>query len=65
MTNKEKIYFIIAERKIVTIEDIISITKLSKMKVLKAVYALILEKKIRSRKTESGFRYFVIIFKKL
>jgi hypothetical protein len=34
MTNIEKIYFIIAERKIVTIENLVTITKLPKMKIL-------------------------------
>ena len=65
MTNIEKIYFIIAERKIVTIEDLVTITKLPKMQILKGLYALILKKKIKSRKTTTGSRHFVIIFKKL
>ena len=65
MTNIDKIYFIIAERKIVTIEDLVTITKLPKMQILKNLYALILKKKIKARKTTTGSRHFVIIFKKL
>jgi hypothetical protein len=65
MTTKQKIYFIICERRLVTVDELIEITLLSKMKILKALAALLLQRKIKSRKTNNGFRYFIIVNKKL
>ena len=65
MTLQQKIYFIICERRLVTVDELIEITLLPKMKILKALAALMLQRKIKSKKTDNGFRYFVIINKRL
>jgi hypothetical protein len=64
MTNKTRIYLIIQQRKLVSLQDIYEITQLDRMKVLKAVSHLCLGRKIKAFSDESG-RYFKIIDKPL
>jgi hypothetical protein len=64
MTNKTKIYLIIQQRKIVSLQDLYDITNMDRMKVLKAVSHLCLGRKIKAFSDETG-RYFKIIDKPL
>jgi hypothetical protein len=64
MTNRTKIYFIIAERKIVTLEDLIDITRWKPITILRAVAPLIIKRKIKAF-THEHTRYFLIIDKPL
>lgn len=64
MTNKQKIYFIIQERKVVSLKDLYDITKMDRMQVLSAVSHLAIKRKIKAV-TSEGIRYFAIINKPL
>jgi hypothetical protein len=64
MTNKTKIYLIIQQRKIVSLQDLYDITNMDRMKVLKAVSHLCLGRKIKAFSDGTG-RYFKIIDKPL
>lgn len=64
MTNRTKIYFIIAERKIVTLKDLQDITRWKPITILRAVAPLIIKRKIKAL-THEHTRYFTIINKPL
>jgi hypothetical protein len=64
MTNKTRIYLIISQRKLVSLQDIYDITKLDRMQVIRAVSHLCLKRKIKAFSDQSG-RYFKIIDKPL
>ena len=64
MTNRTKIYFIIAERKIVSLKDLQDITRWKHITILRAVAPLIIKRKIKAL-THEHTRYFTIIDKPL
>ena len=64
MTNRTKIYFIIAERKIVSLKDLQDITRWKPITILRAVAPLIIKRKIKAV-THEHTRYFTIIDKSL
>ena len=64
MTNKTKIYFIILQRKVVSIKDLEDITKWKKLTILRAIAPLIIKRKIKAL-TQGNIRYFAIIDKPL
>jgi hypothetical protein len=64
MTNRTKIYFIIAERKIVSLKDLQDITRWKPITILRAVAPLIIRRKIKAL-TQEHTRYFTIIDKPL
>ena len=64
MTNRTKIYFIIAERKIVSLKDLQDITRWKPITILRAVAPLIINRKIKAY-TQEHTRYFTIIDKPL
>jgi len=59
MTNKQKVFFIIQQRRIVTYQDLINITNWQKITVLRAIAALMATKRIRILKRDND-RYFAI-----
>jgi hypothetical protein len=64
MTNKQKIYIIIQQRKIVSLQDLYDITKMDRMQMLTAVSHLVIKRKIKAL-TQNTVRYFAIINKPL
>jgi len=50
MTNRTKIYFIILQRKIVSLKDLENITNWNKMTIIRAVAPLLIKRKIVSLK---------------
>ena len=64
MTNKTKIYFIILQRKVVSLKDLQDITKWNKMTIIRAVAPLLVKRKIRAV-TQDNIRYFAINDKSL
>jgi hypothetical protein len=64
MTNRTKIYFIIAERKVVSLKDLQDITRWKPITILRAVAPLIIKRKIKAL-THEHTRYFTIIDKSL
>ena len=64
MTNRTKIYFIILQRKVVSLKDLEDITQWKKLTILKAVAPLIIKSKIRAV-IKDNVRYFAIIDKPL
>jgi hypothetical protein len=64
MTNKTRIYLIILQRRIVSLQDLYEITKLDRMQVIRAVSHLCLKRKIKAFSDQTG-RYFKIIDKPL
>jgi hypothetical protein len=59
MTNKQKIYFIIQKRKVVSLTDLYDIMAIDRMQILSAVSHLCISRKIRAVRQEN-VRYFVI-----
>jgi len=59
MTNKTKIYFIILQRKVVSLKDLQDITKWNKMTIIRAVAPLLVKRKIKAV-TQDNIRYFAI-----
>jgi len=59
MTNRTKIYFIILERKVVSLKDLQEITKWQRFTILRAVAPLVVKRKIRAVVKEN-VRYFAI-----
>jgi hypothetical protein len=59
MTNKTKIYFIILQRKIVSLKDLENITRWNKMTIIRAVAPLLIKRKIRAV-SQDNVRYFAI-----
>lgn len=59
MTTKQKIYFIIQQRKIVSLQDLYDITQLKPYSVLSAVSHLAISRKIRAI-SKDNTRYFAI-----
>jgi hypothetical protein len=64
MSNKQKIYLIIQQRKVVSLQDLYDITRLANYTVLSCVSHLVIKRKIKAFKDETG-RYFKIIDKGL
>jgi len=64
MTNRTKIYFIILQRKVVSLKDLEDITQWKKLTIIKAVAPLLIKSKIRAV-TKDKVRYFAIIDKPL
>ena len=64
MTNRTKIYFIILQRKVVSLKDLQEITKWQRFTILRAVAPLVIKRKIRAL-THEHTRYFTIINKTL
>ena len=59
MTNKQRIYLIIQQRRLVSLKDLQDITKWQTMDVLKAVAPLVIQRKVKAI-TSDLVRYFVI-----
>ena len=59
MTNKQKVYSIIMQRKMVSVADLEEILKIKKMGILKAIYLLILDREIKYITIDKQ-RYFLI-----
>jgi len=59
MTNKQRIYLIIQQRRLVSLKDLQDITKWHTMDVLKAVAPLVIQRKVKAI-TSNHVRYFVI-----
>jgi hypothetical protein len=64
MTNKQKIYLIIQERRLVSLTDLYDITNMDRMQLLTAVSHLVIRRKIKAL-TENSIRYFAIKDKSL
>ena len=64
MTNRTKIYFIISQRKLVSLTDLQDITRWKPITILRAVAPLIINRKIKAL-TQDHTRYFAIIDKPL
>ena len=64
MTNRTKIYFIILQRKVVSLKDLQDITNWKPITILRAVAPLIIKRKIKAL-THEHSRYFTIINKPL
>jgi hypothetical protein len=64
MTNKQKIYIIIQQRKVVSLQDLYDITKMDRMQMLTEVSHLVIKRKIKAL-TQDAVRYFAIINKPL
>ena len=63
MTNKQKVFSVIMQRKLISIKDLEEILKLNRISILKAIYLLIVEREIKYITLE-GTRYFLIKKKK-
>jgi hypothetical protein len=59
MNYQQKIYFIIQERKMACLTDLIEITKYKQITVLKAISYLLINRKIKSTNF-LGTKYFII-----
>jgi len=59
MTNRNKIYFIIMQRKVVSLKDLEDITQWKKITIVKAVGPLLIRNKIRAV-LKDNVRYFAI-----
>jgi len=59
MTNKQKIYVIIQQRKLVSLTDLYDITNMDRMQLLTAVSHLVIRRKIKAL-TQDSVRYFAI-----
>jgi len=59
MTNRTKIYFIILQRKVVSLKDLQEITKWQRLTILRAVAPLVIKRKIRAV-TQDNVKYFAI-----
>jgi len=63
MTNKQKVFSVIMQRKLISVKDLEEILKLNRVSILKAIYLLIVEREIKYITLE-GTRYFLIKKKK-
>ena len=59
MTNKQKIYLIIQQRRVVSLTDLYDITNMDRMQLLTAVSHLVIRRKIKAL-TQDSVRYFAI-----
>jgi len=59
MTQKQKLYFIIQERRIVSLKDLEDITKWQRITILRAIAPLVIRRKLKAVISE-GTRYFKI-----
>lgn len=59
MTNKQKIYLIIQQRRLVSLADLYDITNMDRMQLLTAVSHLVIRRKIKAL-TQDSVRYFAI-----
>jgi hypothetical protein len=59
MTNKQKLYFIIQERRIVSLKDLEDITRWQRITILRAIAPLVIRRKLKAVVSE-GTRYFKI-----
>ena len=64
MTQKQKIYFIIQERRIVSLKDLEDITKWQRITILRAIAPLVIRRKIKAVISDRT-RYFKINDKSL
>ena len=64
MTNKQKIYIIIQQRRVVSLQDLYEITNMDRMQMLTAVSHLVIKRKIKAI-TQDSVRYFAIKNKSL
>ena len=64
MTNKQKIYIIIQQRKLISLQDLYDITKMDRIQMLTVVSHLVIKRKIKAL-TQDTVRYFAIINKPL
>jgi hypothetical protein len=64
MTNKQKIYIIIQQRRVVSLQDLYDITNMDRMQMLTAVSHLVIKRKIKAI-TQDSVRYFAIKNKSL
>jgi predicted HTH transcriptional regulator len=59
MTQKQKLYFIIQERRIVSLKDLEDITRWQRITILRAIAPLVIRRKLKAVVSE-GTRYFKI-----
>jgi len=59
MTQKQKLYFIIQERRIVSLKDLEDITRWQRITILRAIAPLVIRRKLKAVISE-GTRYFKI-----
>jgi len=59
MTQKQKLYFIIQERRIVSLKDLEDITQWQRITILRAIAPLVIRRKLKAIISE-GTRYFKI-----
>jgi len=59
MTNKQKVFSVIMQRKMASVSDLEEILKLNKMSILKAIYLLILDREIKYITIDKE-RYFLL-----
>jgi hypothetical protein len=59
MTQKQKLYFIIQERRIVSLKDLEDITQWQRITILRAIAPLVIRRKLKAVISE-GTRYFKI-----
>jgi hypothetical protein len=59
MTQKQKLYFIIQERRIVSLKDLEDITRWQRITILRAIAPLVIRRKIKALISENT-RYFKI-----
>jgi len=59
MTQKQKLYFIIQERRIVSLKDLENITQWQRITILRAIAPLVIRRKLKAVISE-GTRYFKI-----
>jgi len=64
MTQKQKLYFIIQERRIVSLKDLEDITQWQRITILRAIAPLVIRRKLKAVISE-GTRYFKINDKSL
>jgi predicted HTH transcriptional regulator len=64
MTQKQKLYFIIQERRIVSLKDLEDITRWQRITILRAIAPLVIRRKLKAVISE-GTRYFKINDKSL
>jgi predicted HTH transcriptional regulator len=59
MTQKQKLYFIIQKRRIVSLKDLEDITQWQRITILRAIAPLVIRRKLKAVISE-GTRYFKI-----
>jgi len=59
MTNKQKVFSVIMQRKMASVSDLEEILKINKLSILKAIYLLILDREIKYITIDKE-RYFLL-----